>query len=407
MRQKTSHLLSVSDAHTEITSRVTAVSETETLPLEQALQRVLAEDVISKINVPPHRNSAMDGFAFKAIPDQLEQLSIIGNAYAGKPFTGQVGTGECVRIMTGAALPPDTDSVVIQENVTVENNKIHFTAPPEPGRNVRDAGSDIKEGKIISTRGQRLSAADLGVLASTGITHVRVFREINIGIINNGDELKIPGETLAYGEIYNSNRYTLSGLLQRPGIQITDFGVVRDNPDTIEQVFQQAGDSMDVIISSGGVSVGDADHIGNLLHELGECYFSKVAVKPGKPLTFGRFQNSWFFGLPGNPVSVMVTFYIFVLPALRRLMGETPKMPLQLNASCTGLLRKKPGREDYQRGIFKTEPDGSLSVTGSGLQESHRLSSMAQANCLIVLPADSGDVQPGTPVRIIPFTEFH
>lgn len=412
-----STVLSVKEAQDKIYRQLSAPATSEHLPLEQAIQRILATDIVASIDVPPYRGSAMDGYALTAgqLPDTGPvELTVAGAVHAGQIFTKTIGAGECVRIMTGAPLPPGTDSVVIQEDVEVVRNKIRFSTPVSTGQNVRYPGEDIRKGERVLTAGRRLTAADLGILASLGFNSVSVYPAINVAFFTSGDELRPPTglppepieNPLAIGQIYNSNQYSLTGLLHRAGITPICLGILPDEPTVLRKKLDQAGRTAEVIITTGGVSVGDKDYIASTLQTLGRLDLWKIAMKPGKPLTFGRLNAAWFFGLPGNPVSAMVTFYIIVLPALRILMGENAVMPRKLLARNLRMLKKKPGRTDYQRGILGHDPDGGLTVETTGPQGSHRLITMSQADCLIAIPADNGDVHPGELVSVIPFNEF-
>lgn len=397
---------------------MTAPATAEYVPLEQANQRILAKDIVAPVNVPPYRGSAMDGYAVAAgqLPDDIgaAELTVVGTVCAGQVFTKPIGAGECVRIMTGAPLPPTTDSVIIQEDVEVVRNKIRFSTHVATGQNVRNPGEDIRKSDRVLTAGRRLTPADLGVLASLGFDSAPVYPALKVAFFTSGDELRLPAgfpsefreQSLPEGEIYNSNQYSLMGLLQRPGITATCLGSLPDDPNVLQERLGQASRAVDVIITTGGVSVGDKDYIIPTLQTLGTLHLWKIAMKPGKPLAFGRLNAAWFFGLPGNPVSAMVTFYIVVLPALRILMGEKAVMPRKLLARNLRLLKKKPGRVDYQRGILGHDQNGQLTVETTGRQGSHRLITMSRADCLIVIPADSANVPPGELVSVIPLSEF-
>ncbi len=398
--------LSCDEALCRILASVTPITGTESVTIAEALDRVLAADIISGMNVPAHTNSAMDGYAIRGndIPrDGIAELTVVGAAFAGRPFSGTVQTGQCVRIMTGAPLPEGTDSVVIQEQVERIGERIRLDGTHKPHDNVRDAGEDIKAGQRVLEGSRRLTPADIGLIASLGIGTVTVFRRLRVAFFSTGDELKPIGEPLRPGDVHDSNRYTLRGMLTRLGAGITDLGIVRDTPEQTRAAFETAAAGHDVVISSGGVSVGEADFVKETLAALGTVQFWKVAMKPGRPLTFGRVRDAVFFGLPGNPVSVMVTFYFFVQPALRKMMGESATQPLLYKAICRSKLKKKPGRVEYQRGVLTQEADGSLSVSKTGMQGSGILTSMSHANCFIILPMTSGGVEPGAIVDVQPF----
>lgn len=398
--------LAVDAALARILSALQPVPESEQVPIRTALGRVLSADILSSINVPGGTNSAMDGYGVAGtdIPASgTRELKLLGTAWAGKPFGGTVAPGHTVRIMTGAILPPGTDTVIIQEHVQRNGERILIGADTRPGDNVRQAGEDIAAGTRVLQAGARLTPAEIGLLASLGIGAVSVRRRIRVAFFSTGDELRSIGESLGPGDVYDSNRYTLYGMLARLGAEIIDLGVVRDEPPALEAAFVQAAACADVVITSGGVSVGEADYVKEILQKTGQVEFWKVAMKPGRPLAFGRIQKAWFFGLPGNPVSVMVTFYQFVQPALRRLMGENQHAALRITVPCESRLKKRPGRVEFQRGILERNSDGRMVVRNTGAQGSGILSSMAQANCFIILPMESTGVEPGATVEVEPF----
>ncbi len=379
------------------------VKETETVPVREALGRVLANNIKSEINVPSARNSAMDGYAINSagIPTEgIKQLQMIGTSFAGKPFKDSIKSDECVRIMTGAIMPDNADTVVIQENVEVSDNKISIASDEKPGSNVRQAGEDLAIGDLVLEKGMKLTPADIGLLASLGIPEVSVFRNLKVAFFSTGDELRSVGEELETGDIYDSNRYTLFGMLSRLAIEIIDMGVVKDDKQLLEDAFAEAKGKVDVLITSGGVSVGEADYVKETLLKQGETKFWKVAMKPGRPLTFGKLDTTYFFGLPGNPVSVMVTFYQFVQPALKKLMGETYCSPIMMKVPCVSELKKRPGRVEYQRGVLAQDETGRMIVRKTGKQGSGILRSMADANCFIVLPLESEGVKPDELVNV-------
>ncbi len=399
--------LSADAALEQIKSRAIRIKGIEKIAIREALNRILAENIRSHINVPTGTNSAMDGYAVNSgdIPSSgSAELSVLGTAWAGKPFGGELSAGSCVRIMTGAIMPDGADTVIIQEDVQVTGAGIIIDGATRKGDNVRQAGEDIAAGDLILTRGRRLNPADIGLIASLGIAEVCVVRRLRVAFFSTGDELRSIGETLSDGAIYDSNRYTLYGMLERMGADIIDMGVIKDDRDDLEEAFSIAAANADVLITSGGVSVGEADYIKEILAKLGKVDFWKVAIKPGRPLAFGRVGNALFFGLPGNPVSVMVTFYEFVQPALRKMIGEDDAGVLSLKARCDSKLKKRPGRVEYQRGILQRDEDGTLVVVKTGAQGSGILRSMSQANCFIILPLDSDGVEPGTFVDIQPFS---
>ncbi|SDZ94001.1 molybdopterin molybdochelatase [Thiothrix caldifontis] len=394
--------LAVEQAQARVLDSIQALRDTETLPLMQAAGRILAEPARAQMQVPPHTNSAMDGYALRHA-DSGASLHVIGTAFAGHPFTGTVQAGECVRIMTGAVLPAGADSVVMQENVQRDGDTIRLSGTLKRGENVRYAGEDSQPGDILLEAGRKLNAADLGMLASQGISTVTVWRRVRVAFCSTGDELTPLGMPLQPGQIYDSNRYTLHAMLQTLDVDMIDMGIIRDTPQAVEQAFQQATLTADVLITSGGVSVGEADYVSDTLQRLGQVNFWKIAFKPGKPLAFGTLGDCLFFGLPGNPVSVMVTFLLFVRPAILTLRGESVPLVPEYPAICDTPLKKAPGRKDYQRGIAERDSTGQWHVRTTGNQGSHVLRSMSQANCFIVLPLEWGNVAAGTSVTIIPF----
>ena len=404
-------LLPISQALEAMLSNIVPITHCESISLLQANKRILAHDVISPVNVPPADNSAMDGYALRAEDLQRQDsLELIGAAMAGTPFVGEVGKGQCVRIMTGAIIPEGADSVVMQENAETHGTSIRFMQKPEVGNSIRRAGEDIATGSIVLEQGCRLQAAHLSLLASVGIPEVLVLRSIKVGLIATGDELTTPGETLRKGGIYESNRYALHALLTEMGAEVIDFGIVKDDRNSIRQAFIQADERCDVVISSGGVSVGDADYVKEVLEQIGQINFWKVAIKPGKPFAFGKLNKAWFCGLPGNPVSSYVTFQQLVMPVLHKLAGEKILENFDDNqyfiAQAAINIRKRPGRTDYQRGIFYRNENGKLLVKPNGKQGSGIMSSIAHANCYIVLAQDSGDIAEGQDVRIQPFSSL-
>lgn len=397
-------LLTVSQAQTRISAAIFSVTEIENLPLKHAFGRILATDVCSSINLPVARNSAMDGYAFSS-QHFAKKLTCVGTSWAGKPFAGELKQGECVRIFTGAVLPENADSVVMQEEVTVDGNKIYFPEEVKFNKNVREIGEDVKIGEILCQARKTLSAIDLGLLASAGIQTVSVFRQLKIAYFSTGDELVGLSENLAVGKIYDSNRYSLRGLLQNPNFEIFDGGVIADNKTLLKTTLINAAQNFDVIITTGGASVGEADFVKEVLTECGEVNFWKIAIKPGKPLAFGKIGICYFFGLPGNPVAVTTTFDIIVKSALVQLAGGKYEKPFEFQAICTQNIKKSRGRQEYQRGIFsQREDDGQFQVLPMNRQGSHILSSASNANCYIVLPADCEDLQKGETVTVLLFS---
>lgn len=398
--------LSVEQAQERILATIQAVTETEVLELSQANGRLLAETIQAGFDVPPHRNSSMDGYAFahKSLATTTS-LWQIGISWAGRPYLGKVQLGECVRIMTGACLPEGTDTVEMQENTSQLAEQISLHTQTNYGENVRYPGDDFKQGEIILEIGRKLTAADLGLIASLGIPMIKVIRKPRIAFLSTGDELQTIGTPLAWGQIYDSNRYTLRALLQSLPVELIDLGIIPDQAEAIEQAFIQAQQQADLLITSGGVSVGEADFVTRSLQKLGEINFWKMAMKPGKPLAQGKLGNCVFFGLPGNPVSVMATFLLFVRPAILKLAGMSFVQPRLHSAITLSPLEKAPGRKEFQRGIY-TETASGYQVRSTGKQESHLLRSMSQANCFIVLERDTGDIAAGSAVNILLFDSW-
>ncbi len=381
------------------------VEDRELVSLHAALHRTLAEDVVSPLNVPPHDYSAMDGYAARSadLENGAAKLVLIGSSFAGRPFAGQVAAGECVRIMTGALIPAGCDCVIMQEHAHAAGEIVETAGEGRPGQNIRRAGEDMRAGEMVVARGQQILPAIMGLLASLGFSEIPVFRKLKVAIFSTGDELQQPGAPLAAGQIFDSNRYTLSGLLQELAVEVIDLGNVRDDPERLKATLLEAAVKADAIITSGGVSVGEADYVRQLLAEIGEVVFWKIAMKPGKPLAYGKIGDSHFFGLPGNPVAVMVTFQQFVRDALHILMGRSIIPALTLKAECADPIRKSPGRAEFQRGILSRDEQGNLIVHSTGNQGSGILSSMSKANCFIVLALEQGNVEAGSRVDVQPF----
>ena len=395
--------LGVARARQIILDLLAPIDGSERLPVRDALGRVLAEDVISTMNVPGHDNAAMDGYAVRHSDLAAEgetMLKVAGTAFAGRGFTGAVAPGECVRIMTGGVIPAGTDTVVIQEIVTADGECVRIPPKQRPGQHVRHAGEDLRDGTPALRAGKQVRPAELGLIASLGIAEVMVKRRLRVAFFSTGDELCSIGTPLSEGEVYDSNRYTLFGMLTRLGCEVVDLGVVRDRPEAIEAAFREAAARADAIITSGGVSVGEADFIRGLMTQLGEVAFWKIAMRPGRPMAFGKIGDAWLFGLPGNPVAVMVTFYQFVREALQKLMGTAPTEPLpQFRVPCVTPLKKRSGRSEFQRGVLFQE-GGEWKVRATGAQGSGILSSMAEANCFIVIEPERGNVEPGEAVLV-------
>lgn len=408
----TSGLLPLEVALSRIDAAIKPVADTGIVSLSQALDRVLAEPVIASINVPLTNNSAMDGYAIRCIDYENPETAfrVIGQSFAGHPFVfplGQtsLGFGEAVRIMTGATIPSGADTVVMQEDISVDQQTLYIHSPVEAGQHIRLAGSDIASGDQVFAIGRRLTALDIGMLASLGIGQIKVYRKLRVAILTTGDELVEAGTPISSGKIYDSNRPMLKALLQRLNITVKDVGIIADDLHSLNTGFMQAADWADVVISTGGVSVGDADYTKVILQTLGRVNFWKVAMKPGKPFAFGEIGKGWFFGLPGNPVSTAITYHQLVVPALRRLAGEIVTQGVKMVALTEHSLKKSKGRIDFQRGHLSLR-DGVNRVRSSGSQSSGVLSSMANANCYISLSAGSSSMATGDPVEVIPFDNY-
>lgn len=401
-------MLSVEEAQARILEAILPITTKERVGLRQGLGRILADPLLARMDVPSHRNSAMDGYAFRHIDTDIHKaFYVAGVSMAGHPFHDSLDIGQCIRIMTGAVVPADADTVVMQEHVSREGDIMTLQRIPIPGANVRHPGEDLCTGDAVLPAGRKLNAADLGVLASQGIGEVDVLRRPRVAFFSTGDELKGIGEVLQPGDVYDSNRYTLFGMLNKLDVDILDLGVIPDQQEAVEHAFAQASQLADVVITSGGVSVGDADYVTDTLRKTGTVDFWKIAVKPGKPLAFGKLNDRClFFGLPGNPVSVMATFLLFARAAILKLRGETMIELPEYSAICDTPLQKAPGRKDYQRGVCYLDVRGQWHVRSTGMQGSHILSSMSTANCFIALPLLAGDVNAGEIVNIIPFHEL-
>jgi molybdopterin molybdotransferase len=400
--------LSVDEARAAIAAALQPITASETVPLSQALGRVLAADLLSPIDVPAHDNSAMDGYAFAGSalqPGEPTTLRAVGTLFAGAPWAGAVGAGECLRIMTGAVMPAGLDTVVPLELCRVQTQPGGDLVLIEPGvirtgENRRHRGEDLAVGKPALRAGRGLKPADLGLVASLGIEAVTVLRRLRVALFSTGDELRTLGQALEPGCIYDSNRYSLMAALQRLGMEVLDLGLVRDEPAALQATLARAMAEADVVLTSGGVSMGDADHTRAVLAQLGEVAFWKVAMRPGRPFAFGPLKRAaghppcWLFALPGNPVAALVTFYSFAREALLQLAGATPQPLPVLQARCTTALRKRPGRTEFQRGIVERGPEG-WQVRLAGSQGAGILRSMSEANCLVVLGHEQGSVAEG------------
>jgi molybdopterin molybdotransferase len=403
--------LRVEEALGRMLDAVVPVKGYEQVGLLDAGFRVLHEPVISPFDVPPHANSAVDGYAVRALDlprtGQVAELAVVGKALAGKPFLGDVEAGRTVRIMTGALVPAGADTVLMQEHVEVHGERIRVGEGHHAGDNIRQAGEDIASGTVALSPGRYLTPPDIGLIASLGVGEVKVRRRLRVALLSTGDEIHSIGRPLGPGGIYDSNRYTLHTALHRLNVKVMDQGIVPDDPELLQEALSRAATAADVVISSGGVSVGEADLVRDVLNTLGEIAFWKVAMKPGRPIAFGRIGASLFIGLPGNPVAALVCFLQFVHPVLEKKMGITdrPVIP-RFKAVSADRLKKKPGRTEFQRGILEPAGNGAWLVRKTGRQGSGILSSMSRADVLIVLPHESGPVESGEMVDVMPFAAF-
>ncbi len=396
--------LSVDAALLKMLNAVAEKSGSEHIPLTSAVDRILAAPFLSPINVPSHRNAAVDGYAIihTDLPSsgEIKTLNIVGRIVAGHPYKGRLKQGECLQIMTGAQMPDAADTVIMQEHVEIHDNTIHIDARHKNGQNVPQAGEDIQQNHTVLEAGIKLTPPQIGLIASLGISEVHVKTPLTIAVFSTGDELLSLGEPPREGCIYDSNRYSMISALKKIGCKVLDMGIIADDPEQLRSAFKLASNSADVIFTSGGVSVGAADYTKQILAETGSINFWKVAIKPGRPIAFGHIDNTTFFGLPGNPVSVMVTFYQFVQPALKKLLGEKVCPPIMMKVPCVSKLKKRPGRVEYQRGVLEQDKSGRMVVRKTGMQGSGILRSMADANCFIVLPLESEGVNPDEMVDV-------
>lgn len=400
-------LLAVTEAVCRIEAAITPIAEREPVPLGNALGRILAGDVLAPRDVPGHTNSAVDGYALPGatLAESGERaFTVAGTSWAGRPFEGDREANAAVRIMTGAMMPPGTDTVVMLEDVRIEGDTVHVGAGHRHGQNVRQAGEDLVAGARVLEAGVRLLPAQLGLLASLGLGTVDAVRRPRVATFSTGDELLGAGQAYVPGRVYDSNRYIIGAMLARLGVETVDLGVVGDTREATHDALERAASQADLVLTSGGASAGAADHVSAALGTLGEVGFWRIAIRPGRPLAFGRVGNAAFFGLPGNPVAVMVTFYQFVQPALRQLAGERPPWtPTTVRARCTSALRKKPGRVEYYRAVLEHDPREGALVRHTGSTGSGLLHTMHAANCFIVLPTEAESVEPGADVDVQPF----
>lgn len=381
----------------------------EQISLEQAVNRICSENIISPINVPSFDNSAMDGYAVRlADLAQSLTLSVAGKSFAGVPFTGEWVAQSTIRIMTGAMLPAGADAVVMQEDVIVnEDGSVTFPANIKCGQNIRRIGEDVKQGDVVLAKGSLLNTVSLPLLASLGIDKVKVFPRLKVAVLSTGDELVPVGQPLKEGQIYDTNRFTVKLMLEKLNCEILDFGLLPDNEQEFEKAFVKAQQQADLVITSGGVSVGEADFTKTVLEKVGKINFWKIAMKPGKPFAFGKLENAWFCGLPGNPVSALATFYQLVQPVIAKLSGYSQwKAPQRFSAIATTKMKKAPGRLDFQRGYYQVNGNGKIEVQPIGFQGSHLFSSFVKSNCFIVLERERGNVETGETVTIEPFNHL-
>ncbi|EJO4029737.1 bifunctional molybdopterin-guanine dinucleotide biosynthesis adaptor protein MobB/molybdopterin molybdotransferase MoeA [Vibrio cholerae] len=395
--------LSVEQGREKILSLISPLAETESVAIQECYQRVLAREVFSPINVPAYRNSAMDGYALRGDDLERDSYRVVAEVLAGSHYPKTVELGEAVKIMTGAPMPLGADTVVMREQATLNGELVSFAgAKIKAGQNVRQAGEDLAQGQAVFSTGQRLLSPEMGMLASLGFAHADVFRSLKVAIFSTGDEVQAPGGDIEPNSIFDSNRFTLTGLLKQLGCQVIDLGIIEDDEAKMMQVLEQAAKQADVVITSGGVSVGDADFIKSALEKLGQIDFWRINMRPGRPLAFGQIAGKPFFGLPGNSVAVMVSFINFVEPALRKMQGEQGWQPLKVNAIALEDLRSRQGRTEFSRGVYAFNAQGQLTVRTTGKQGSGILRSMSEANCLIEIAPAIDTVKVGESVTIIP-----
>ncbi|MGY5449486.1 molybdopterin molybdotransferase MoeA [Agarivorans sp. MS3-6] len=394
-------LMPIEQAKSTLTNSVNIKTTPQTIGVDEALDRILAEDIVSPLDIPPFDNSAMDGYAIcvEQLPED-KQLPLSHKVFAGDTRKLSVEAGHCVRIMTGAPLPTDCDAVEMQENTETVGNLVHFKQPITKGKNVRFAGEDVKQGQVVIPARTRLNSSHIGLLATLGIKNVVVQSLLKVAIFSSGDELIQPGLPLKHGQIYDSNRFAIRALLNKLPVEIIDLGVIPDDKQQVNEAFINADQQADIVICSGGVSVGEADYTKLVLDEIGDIGFWKLAIKPGKPFAFGQLANSYFVGLPGNPVSAFVTFYKLAMLVIAKASDWNYQEPLSLKATSLQSFKKSPGRTDFQRGYASINEQGQLQVRSTGAQGSAIFTSLTDANCFIVLEETRGKVSAGEPVNI-------
>ena len=393
-------MLSVEEAIEKLTSLLKQVEQTEGVALEDAVGRVLSEGVRSRIDVPPFDSSAMDGYAVIAGDRPLRQ--VIGESKAGRPFDRVVSSGQAVRVLTGAAIPEGANTVVVQEDIEPVEGKIEVCVKESLGDNIRIAGNDVRAGSLLAHKGDRVDPILGSWFMACGVTALRVYRQVRVGVFSTGDELQDSYYPLGPGQIYDSNRFALISLATEPAVSVLNLGRLPDDRLCIEEALRTGSHYCDLLITTGGVSVGDADQVRPAIENVGTLEFWKIALKPGKPLAIARVEDSILFGLPGNPISSIITYMLFVAPAIRALSGSEERKPLRLKASLASSVRHAPGRREYQRGMFEVSDGGKITVSPTGDQGSNRLGSFRSANCLIELSEDEADLSLGTPIWIYP-----
>lgn len=395
--------LSVAQGQEKILESITTETLSESVAVESAYGRVLAEDIVSPINVPQNTNSAMDGYAVRGDDLNQEQYHVVAEVFAGHSYDQEIQKGQAVKIMTGAPTPIGGDTVIMREQAVQEGDFVRFPdAKIDVGQNVRMAGEDLSVGQAVFTQGTRIEAPEMGMMASLGFATCPVLRKVKVGIFSTGDEVQAPGTPQQANSIYDSNRFTIIGMLQKLGCEIVDYGIIEDDQQKMTEVLHSAALETDMVLTSGGVSVGDADYIKLALDELGEINFWRINMRPGRPLAYGKIEQTPFFGLPGNPVAVMVSFINFVEPAIRKLQGQTNWTPVKANAIATEQLRSRQGRTEFSRGVFSMNEHGQLEVRTTGKQGSGILRSMSEANCLIEISPSVDTVKVGETVTVIP-----